>query len=148
MYAHGVPFQLLSVAGREAGISTVMYNFGRVTRETGPERYCDSSEMGMVLGCIGAFPRNSITQVRGNCVRKSAQKSTESAELYPCLNLRLSLGPINSATSALGESDDRHFRLAAKAKRQRDGADASIDIELHSIAHAEQPVHVLDPHIR
>ena len=125
-----------------------MYNFGRVTREIGPERYCDGSEMGMVLGCIGAFPRNSITPVSGNCVRKSAQKSAESAGTLSLPNLRLSLGPITSATSALGESDDRHFRLAAKAKRQRDGTDASIDIELHSIAHAEQPVHVPDPHIR
>jgi hypothetical protein len=60
-----------------------MYNFGRVTRETGPERYCDSSEMGMVLGCIGAFPRNSITLVRGNCVRKSGHKSAESAGNLP-----------------------------------------------------------------
>jgi hypothetical protein len=43
-----------------------MYNFGRVTREIGPEWYRDSSEMGMVLGCFGAFLTNFITQVRGN----------------------------------------------------------------------------------
>jgi hypothetical protein len=56
-----------------------MYNFGRVTREIGPERYCDGSEMGTVLGCIGAFPPNFITPVRGNRVRKSGQRSAESA---------------------------------------------------------------------
>jgi hypothetical protein len=78
LYAHGVPFQLLSVAGRGAGISRVMYNFGRVTHKTGPERYCDGSEMGMVLGCFGAFPLNFITQVRENDVRKSKQKSARS----------------------------------------------------------------------
>jgi hypothetical protein len=42
-----------------------MYNFGRVTHAIGPERYRDSSEMGMVSGCIGAFSPNFITQVRG-----------------------------------------------------------------------------------
>jgi hypothetical protein len=121
-----------------------MYNFGRVTRAIGPERYRGSSEMGMFLGCIGAFPHNSITQVRGNRVRKSAQKSTESAGT---LSLPESATKFRRG-SALGESDDRHFRLAAKAKRQGDRTDASIDIELHSIAHAEQPMHVLDPHLR
>jgi hypothetical protein len=124
-----------------------MYNFGRVTREIGPERYCDGSEMGMVLGCIGGFPPNSITSVRGNRVRKSGQRSAESVELYPCLNLRLSFPCITSPTSALGERDDRYLRLAAKAKRQGDCTDASIDIKLHAIAHPEQPVHVFDSHI-
>jgi len=35
-------------------------------REAGPERYCDSSEVGRILGCFGAFPPNFITEVRGN----------------------------------------------------------------------------------
>ena len=65
-------------------------------------------------------------------------------EVYPCLNLQLTFRRI---TSALGERDDRYFRLAAKAKRQGDCTDAPIDIELHPIAQPEQPVHVLDTHI-
>lgn len=79
MNAHGVPFQLLSVAGREAGISTVMYNFGRVPGHIGLEWYCDSSEMGMAWGDFDAFPSNFITPVRGNDVRKSRQNSAQSA---------------------------------------------------------------------
>jgi hypothetical protein len=125
-----------------------MYNFGRVTHETGPERYCDGSEMGMVWGCFGAFPYNFITLVRGNCVRKSRQMSARSVGTR-CLSESETKSPsYNSTPSARGERDDRNFRLAPKAKRQGDCTDASIDIELHSIAHAKQPVHVLDPHIR
>jgi hypothetical protein len=125
-----------------------MYNFGRVTRETGPERYCDSSEMGMALSCIGAFPPNFITPVRGNRVRKSGQRSAESAGTLSLSESATSFRRITSPTSALGERDDCYLRLAAKAKRQGDCTDASIDIKLHSIAHPEQPVHVLDSHIR
>jgi hypothetical protein len=121
-----------------------MYNFGRVTRETGPERYCDSSEMGMVLACVGTFPTNFITQVRGTWVRRSGQNSAESAG-----TLSLPESATKSRrTSALGESDNRDFGLTSKAKRQGDCTDAPIDIELHPIAKPEQPVHVLDPHIR
>jgi hypothetical protein len=64
---------------------------------------------------------------------------------YPCLNLRLTFRRI---TSALGERDDRYFRLAAKAKRQGDCTNAPVDIELRSIAQPEQSVHVLDTHLR
>ena len=108
-----------------------MYNFGRVTGETGPERYCDSSEMGIVLGRIDAFPPNFITQVRGTECGGVDKRVPKVLALYPCLNLRLSFRRI---TSALGECYDRYLRLAAKAKRQGDGTDTSIDIELHSIA--------------
>ena len=125
-----------------------MYNFGRVTREIGPERYCDGSEMGMVLGCIGAFPRNSITQVSGNWRAEEWHKRVPKVLATLSLPESATKFEPSGSISALGESDDRHFRLAAKAKRQRDRTDASIDIELHSIAHAEQPVHVLGPHIR
>jgi hypothetical protein len=125
-----------------------MYNFGRVTREIGPEWYRDSSEMGMGLGGIGAFLTNFITQVRGNSVRKSGQKSTGSFATLSLPEFATDFQPITSPTSALGERDDRYFRLAAKAKRQGDGTDAPVDIELHSIPQAEEPVHVLDSHIR
>jgi hypothetical protein len=125
-----------------------MYNFGRVTHQTGPERYCDGSEMGMVWDCFSAFPYNFITQVRGNSVRKSGQMSARSFGTRPLYESETNSPSDNSTTSALGERDDRDFRLAPKAKRQGDCTDTSIDIELHSIAHAKQPVHVLDPHIR
>ena len=61
-----------------------MYNFGRVTRETVPERYRDSSEMGMVLGCFGAFSPNFITQVSGE---PSAEEWTK--ECRKCWNSSL-----------------------------------------------------------
>jgi hypothetical protein len=111
-----------------------MYNFGRVTPETGPERYCDSSEMGIGRGCLDDFSSNLITLVRGNRARRSGQKSAESAGVYPYLNLRLSFSRITTPTLALGEGDDRHFRLAPKTKRKGNRTDAAIDIELHSIA--------------
>ena len=125
-----------------------MYNFGRITRHTGPERYCDSSEMGMVWGDFDAFPSNFITPVRGNHSRKNGQKSAESVGTRSLPESETKVQPYNSPKSALGECDDRNFRLAPKTKRQSDCTDAPIDIELHSIAHAEQPVYVLDPHIR
>ena len=125
-----------------------MYNFGRVTHKIGPERYCDGSEMGMVLGCFGVFSLNFVTQVRENDVRKSRQKSARSVGTRSLSETETKFPSYNSNTSALGERDDRDFRLAPKAKRQGDCTDTSIDIELHSIAHAKQPVHVLDPHIR
>lgn len=124
-----------------------MYNFGRVTRDTGPERYCDSSEMGMVRGCFGAFRSNFITQVSENQARESGRKSAESVGTRSSSESETKFRCCRSRTSSLGESDNCDFRLAPKAKRQGDCTDASIDIQLHSIAHAEQPVHVLDSHI-
>jgi hypothetical protein len=125
-----------------------MYNFGRVTRDSGPERYCDSSEMGMIWDGFGAFPSKFITQVSGNQVRKSGQKSARSAVTRSVTEFATKFPSCNSIPSALGERDDRNLRLAPKAKRQGDCSDASIDIQLHAIAHTKQPVHVLSPHIR
>jgi hypothetical protein len=125
-----------------------MYNFGRVTPETGPERYCDSSEMGIGRGCLDDFSSNSITLVRGNKARRSGQKSAESARSLSLPESATKFPRITPPTLALGKSDDRHFRLAPKTKRKGNRTDAPIDIELHSIAQPEQAVHVLDSHIR
>jgi hypothetical protein len=125
-----------------------MYNFGRVPRATDPEWYRDGSEMGMLLGSFGAFPAGFITEVSGIPVLRIGQKSTESFGTLSLAESWTSRPRISSPTSSLGERDDRDFRLAPEAKRQGDCPDASIDIKLHSISHAEQPVHVLDSHIR
>ena|ERR1700760_2933921 len=125
-----------------------MYNFGRVTPESGLERYCDSSEIGIGQGCLDDFSSSSITLVRE--IRRGGvdKRVPKVLEVYPCLNLRLSFPRITPPTLALGKSDDRHFRLAPKTKRKGNRTDAPVDIELHSIAQPEQAVHVLDSHIR
>ncbi len=46
------------------------------------------------------------------------------------------------------QGDDGNFGRAAETERQVDRADASIDVELHSVGQPEKPLHVFDSHCR
>ncbi len=46
------------------------------------------------------------------------------------------------------QGEDRNFGRAAEAEWQIDRADASIDVELHSVAQPEKPLNVFGSHLR
>lgn len=46
------------------------------------------------------------------------------------------------------QSNDGNFRRAAETERQVDRTDASIDVELHSVAQPEKSLHVSGSHFR
>src|SRR5580704_2468766 len=83
------PFQLLSVAGTSRVFTSLLYNFGRVTRQCFPERYRDGSEMVSFLGWFGSFFPNSITQVSEVPEPKSRQRGALSFATLSVLCLRL-----------------------------------------------------------
>lgn len=99
-----------------------MYNFGWVIGVPFPERYCDGSELGMFGPLSAAFASEDITPVRVRAKKRvderlKAADHLRSLAVFPGSRTRL-------------QGNGGNFRRAAEAKRQIDGTDAAIDVQL------------------